>query len=267
MNSLFSFGKGRYVMFKLSFHNITKKISLSKKRDIGVQKLKKEIENNISDKKDQLYQSIKNQSENLNIKNKINEIGEELDGEMKTEIKELGFDFSKFKKRNEKLDKSSQKNTEEKKENPCNLKKGKGNKEDKENKDDQEDLKKMLDEETFEKLEEMITIDKSTEKMIGKTFDVNDDRGILTKVSIDPQQIVEDKRSISENVSTLDEENENVSRNVLVHRPERKHLWGLGEEVKNRKRSKIKFINRKIHYWNVPYSRGNCIIFRSKQRI
>jgi len=237
-------------MFKLSFNNITKKISLSKKRDMGIQKLKKEIENNYSDKKDQLYHSIKNQSENLNIKSKIDEVGEEFDGEAKTEIKELGFDFSKFKKRNEKLDKTSQVKTEEKKENPYNLKKEKGNKEDK---DDQEDLKKMLDEDTFEKLEEMIIIDKSTEKMIGKTFDVNDDRGVLTKVTIDPQQVVEDNRSLSENATTLDEENENISRNVLVHRPERKHLWGLGEEVKNKKRSKIMVYNRKIHDWNVPY--------------
>jgi len=237
-------------MFKLSFNNITKKISLSKKRDMGIQKLKKEIENNYSDKKDQLYHSIKNQSENLNIKSKIDEVGEQFDGEAKTEIKELGFDFSKFKKRNEKLDKTSQVKTEEKKENPYNLKKEKGNKEDK---DDQEDLKKMLDEDTFEKLEEMIIIDKSTEKMIGKTFDVNDDRGVLTKVTIDPQQVVEDNRSLSENATTLDEENENISRNVLVYRPERKHLWGLGEEVKNKKRSKIMVYNRKIHDWNVPY--------------
>ncbi len=125
----------------------------------------------------------------------------------------------------------------------------------------------MLDEDTFEKLEEMIIIDKSTEKMIGKTFDVNDDRGVLTKVTIDPQQVVEDNRSLSENATTLDEENENISRNVLVHRPERKHLWGLGEEVKNKKRSKIMVYNRKIHDWNVPYGWRDCVISRSKQRI
>ena len=221
--------KSTKFMTKISCFNITKKISFNKKREIGIEKLKNQIITDNQDPKTQVIKTIKNQTENLLLKSKLENVGDYIDADIKREGQEFGFDFSKFKKRNEDLSKTNASSVKDK----SPAKKGK-----KEKTDSQEDLKKILDEETYEKLEEMITIDKTTEKIIGKTTDLNDNRGVLTKLSVDADQIIDKNGKVHEMNSQLDDDDENFSSKVLVHRPERHHLWGLGEEVKNKKKSK-----------------------------
>lgn len=218
------------MIFKREF---SRKISFNRKKEIGVNILQKQMEKEMEDPVNQTFNAIKTQSD------KIENFQESKDYSItpsEEDTPKINFDFSKFTRRNNELEEIQNATKNQPKDFRKNIRKK--DKQPKEEKDEKKELTELLGEEAMEKLEEMIEIDKSVEKHTGRSFDINDARSGVVNLIVDEDKVVTKKhqnqlQSIEETPQNTQEE----PKNVLVNRPGRNFVWGVGEEVRQKRRS------------------------------